>query len=117
MLHRLASLLFFTKVFYEVFLQQLDAGAGLAEDSPVTPRILLGLLQKLVALLINDLNCEGHAALPDALQVSKIRWEGLILLNDNLLVVFKVLLLILFGVHIAILLVFPPFRYLPIKVS
>ena len=64
-----------------------------------------------MALLIDDLACEGLAALPDALQVSELWRERLLLLDVFLLInlllldVFRLLNdLLLLGVHIALLL-------------
>jgi hypothetical protein len=97
-----------------MLLQQLGAGVGLAERNRVAPQIVQGLHQALVALLVDDLACEGLAALPDALQGSELWRERLLLLDVFLLIILKILLivadflllndLLLLGVHIACLL-------------
>ena len=58
-----------------------------------------------MAHLIDDFDNQGLAALPNALQVSELRREGLLLIDLLLLDVFRLLNdLLLLGVHIALLL-------------
>jgi len=122
-----SSFVLLFRLFAGISLQQLGAGVGLAERGRVAPQLHQGHLQALVALLIDDLENQGLAALPDALQVSELRRdEGFLLLFDIfLLIMFQILLLdvlllfdnLLIGVHIAFLLVLPPLWHLPIDVS
>ena len=79
-----------------------------------------------MAHLIDDFDNQGLAALPDALQVSELWRERLLLLDVFLLIILKILLIVadflllndilLFGVHIAFLLVLPPLWHPPIDV-
>jgi hypothetical protein len=80
-----------------------------------------------MAHLIDDFDNQGLAALPDALQVSELWRERLLLLDVFLLIILKILLIVadflllndilLFGVHIAFLLILPPLWHLPIDVG
>ena len=76
-----SSFVLLFRLFAGISLQQLGAGVGLAKRNRVAPQLPQGLLQALVALLIDDLACEGLAALPDALQVSELWRERLLLLD------------------------------------
>ena len=106
-----SSFVLLFRLFAGILLQQLGAGVGLAERGLVAPQLHQCLLQGLMAHLINDFDNQSLAALPDALQVSELRREGLLLfdvllfINLLLLDVFRLLNdLLLLGVHIALLL-------------
>ena len=79
--HLFSSFFFVLRFFEGISLQHISDGVGLAEYCRVAPQICQGLLQALVALFIDDLACEGLAALPDALQVSELWRERLLLLD------------------------------------
>jgi hypothetical protein len=82
--------------FEGISLQQLGAGVGLPEYRLVAPQIVQGLLQALVALLLNDLASEGLAALPNTVHIFEFRQaEGFLLLDDVLLLDNRILLLCL----------------------